>query len=368
MDKLAVELLTLIAFLACTDGGPTGCNLSLVSRRIREASRPARFFSVSLITSPTQIEQFLDCLQKERSRSVEMLPRVRHLCLSLSAQGLGTSAPPGGNAPGPSNGPAPTPATSGPPKSRAEFLAAMQRRTQQWGSTQNNLDEQYNRLLPTLIRTVAPDLYTLALIQMQWRSSSVVRCFFPSLRELTIVGGDPRFLPFEFVPKDRPLYPSMKRLHHILAWVDKDVDYDQWAIHAPNVTHLRISRLDYQPRATVDSLEHVISSENTDDGEPFPHLERVMIEPHPAPPPTARMTTAHVAFRDFLTYLDRLAERARVPVKVLPPLEVPKMVPGVDPTHKCIQRVKREWLERVESDGDGAGCWLEGMRERSASP
>ncbi|OSD08374.1 hypothetical protein PYCCODRAFT_1429447 [Trametes coccinea BRFM310] len=368
MDKLAVELLTLIAFLACTDGGPTGCNLSLVSRRIREASRPARFFSVSLITSPTQIEQFLDCLQKERSRSVEMLPRVRHLCLSLSAQGLGASAPSGSSAGGPSSAPAPAPAATGPPKSRAEFLAAMQRRTQQWGSTQNNLDEQYNRILPTLIRTVAPDLYTLALIQMQWRSSSVVRCFFPSLRELTIVGGDPRFLPFAFVPKDRPLYPSMKRLHHILAWVGKDIDFDQWAVHAPNVTHLRISRLDYQPRGTVDTLEHVISSENTDDEEPFPHLQRVMIEPHPAPPPTARMTTAHIAFRDFLTHLDRLAERARVPVKVLPPLEVPKMVPGVDPTHKCIQRVKREWLERVESDGDGAGCWLEGMRERSASP
>ncbi|CDO76436.1 hypothetical protein BN946_scf184781.g13 [Trametes cinnabarina] len=362
MDRLAIELITLVAFYACNDGGKTGCTLSLVSRRIRDASRPARFFSVSLITSPAQIENFLDCLQKERNRSVEMLPRVRHLCISLFGLGPDSSPTPGGSGTGP--GAAPTLPSK--PKSRAEFLASLQRRTQSWGLGQNNLDEQYNRVIPTLIRTVAPDLYTLALIQMQWRSSSIVRCFFPSLRELTIVGGDPRFLPFAFVPKGKPLYPALKRLHHILAWVGKDVDFDQWAIHAPNVTHLRISRIDYQPRTTVGTLEHVISSENTDDEELFPHLQRVMIEPHPAPPPTARMTPAHVAFRDFLVYLDRLAERSRVPVKVLPALETPKMVPGVDPTHKCIQRVKTEWLERVETDGDSAGCWLEGMREQRA--
>lgn len=71
------------------------------------------------------------------------------------------------------------------------------------------------------------------------------------------------------------------------------------------------------------------------------------------------MGPAHLAFRDFLTYLQRVAERARVPVRVLPPLEMPKPVPGTDPQQKCIYRVKREWLDRVEGDGDG--CWQEGM-------
>ncbi|KAI8982838.1 hypothetical protein BD414DRAFT_86301 [Trametes punicea] len=346
MDKLAVELLTLISFFACTDGGRTGCSLSLVSRRIREASRPARFYSVSLMTSATQMEQFLDCLQKERGRSVEMLPRVRHLCLSLFGKGLEMTPPSAAS-------------SSSQPTSRAAFLASLQQRTQQWRAAQENLDEQYNRIIPALVRTVAPDIHTLALVQAQWRSASIVRCTFPALRELTIVGGDPSFQPLAFMPRERPVYPSLKRLHHILAWVRKDIDFKQWAVHAPNVTHLRVSRLDYHPHTTVNSLEEVICGRSEDE-EYLPRLQHVMIEPHPAPPPNVRMSTAHVAFRDFLVYLERLAERARVPVKVLPPLEFPKMVPGVDPTHKCIQRVKKEWLERV-FESDGAGCWEEGM-------
>lgn len=98
--------------------------------------------------------------------------------------------------------------------------------------------------------------------------------------------------------------------------------------------------------------------ESERDEEFFPHLRRAMIEPRPPPAPSARVSAAHVAFRDFLVYLDRLAERARVPVKVLPPLEAPKIVPGANPTQKCLERVKKEWLERVV---DGDGCWQEGM-------
>ena len=59
LDKLAVELLTHISFFACTDGGQTGCNLALVSKRIHYASRPARFYSVQLLDPPLQIEKFL---------------------------------------------------------------------------------------------------------------------------------------------------------------------------------------------------------------------------------------------------------------------------------------------------------------------
>ncbi|TFK91780.1 hypothetical protein K466DRAFT_481971 [Polyporus arcularius HHB13444] len=355
MEKLAVELLTLIAFFACTDGGPTGCTLALVSKRIRAASRPARFYSVALFGSPEKIEQFLSCYEAERARATEALPRVRHLCLSLFGKGLDTSG--GSSTPPPtaSSRAVPGPLSAGQPMSRAEFFAAMQRRTQHWRSTQDNLDEHYNRVVPTLIRAVAADVKTLALIQAQWRCASVVRCAFPSLRELTVVGGDPTFLPFAFVPSGRPLYPALKRLHHILAFVQKDVDMLNWAKHAPNVTHLRVSRVDYHPRITVDSLNEVISE--TASEEYFPHLQQVMIQPHPAPPPVRANTTAHLAFRDFLVYLQRIKERAKVPVAVLPPLEIPKMVPGVDPHRMCILRVKHEWQERIEADG--AGCWEE---------
>ncbi|KAI0723787.1 hypothetical protein C8T65DRAFT_627432 [Cerioporus squamosus] len=337
MEKLAVELLTLIAFFACTDGGQTGCTLALVSKRIRAASRPARFYSVALFGSPQKIEQFLTCYEAERAR------RRKH--------SLASSAPP----PSVSTQAVPGSLSAGQPMSRAEFFAAMQRRTQHWRSTQDNLDEHYNRVVPTLIRAVAADVQTLALVQAQWRCASVVRCSFPSLRELTVVGGDPTFLPFAFVPSGRPLYPALKRLHHILAFVQKDVDMLNWAKHAPNVTHLRVSRVDYHPRITVDSLNEVISE--TASEEYFPHLQQVMIQPHPAPPPVRASTTAHLAFRDFLVHLQRIRERAKVPVLVLPPLEIPKMVPGVDPHRMCILRVKAEWQERIEADG--AGCWEE---------
>ncbi|KAI0672744.1 hypothetical protein C8Q78DRAFT_990163 [Trametes maxima] len=359
MDKLAVELLTLIFSYACTDGGQTGCALSLVSRRIRDASRPARFHSVSLTTSPAQVQPFLDCYEKERAHSRDMLPRVRHLCLSLFGQGLDLPSP---QACPLASSPAPPP----PPKSRAEFLASLQRRTQHWRSAQETLDEQYSRVIPALIRAVAPDVHTIALIQLQWRSASLVRCYFPVLRELTLAGGDPSFLPFAFLPTDRPLYPALRRLHHILAWVNRDVDFTQWAVHAPNVTHLRVSRIDAHPHITAATLDQVLSDAHHD--EYFPHLRRAMIEPHPAPPPEARMSTAHLIFRDFLVYVDELAGRARVPVKVLPPFRPPRLAPA-DRTRRphqlCVRRVKKEWLERVV---DGDGCWQEGMHGEADVP
>lgn len=244
MQQLAVELLTLISFFACTDGGPAARSLALVSKRINYASRPARFYSVSLISSVTQIEHFLASYEAERARAVDNMPRVRHLCLSFFGKGL--EGAPQQSAPSAST-------------SRAQWLAAMQRRAQHQRSIQDGLDERYNRVIPALMRAVAPDLYSLALIQAQWRSASVVRCQFPQLQELTLVGGDPSFLPFSFVPSAKPLYPALKRLHHILSLVNKDVDLLQWAPHAPSLTHLRLSRLDYYPRVTVDTLEQVIS-------------------------------------------------------------------------------------------------------------
>lgn len=241
MDKLAVELLTEISFFACTDGGRTGCSLSLVSKRIHYASRPARFYSVSLVNSPAQIELFLACYEAERARAVDMIPRVRHLCLSFFGKGLAALS-----------ASASTPAPK--PRTREEFMAFQRRHILQ----RNSIEGHYSSVIPALMRAVSPDLWTLAIMQAQWKSASVVRCSFPCLEELTIVGGDPSFLPFKFIPDDKPLYPALKRLHHILSIVNKDVDFHQWARHAPKLTHLRISRLDSDPRITVDSLAQVI--------------------------------------------------------------------------------------------------------------
>ncbi len=65
--------------------------------------------------------------------------------------------------------------------------------------------------------------------------------------------------------------------------------------------------------------------------------------------------TALLAFREFLAYLERLKERAKAPVVVLPPVEMSKVIPGVDRHRTCIMRLKRQWMERIE--GEGLGCW-----------
>ena len=88
MQGLAVELLEEIWTLSCTDGGFTGCSLSLVSKHIRKTSRAARFHSISL-TSGTgqQFAKFLQSFHKERAAAAKErspTPTVRHLCISVA--------------------------------------------------------------------------------------------------------------------------------------------------------------------------------------------------------------------------------------------------------------------------------------------
>ncbi|KAI0647489.1 hypothetical protein C8Q79DRAFT_631077 [Trametes meyenii] len=342
MDKLAVELLNQIFLHACTDGGQTGCALALVSKRIRTISRPARFHSIALYSSPDKIELFLRTYQQERARAVDMLPRVRHLWLSYDENGRG-----GFEVPEPSS-------SANPPSSRAEFLALLQRRAQRWCSAQENLDEQYKRVIPALINVVAPDLYTLALNQSRWRGTSVVKCRFPRLQELTLVGGDPSFLPFSAAEDDVILYPSLRRLHHILTPICKDVNFVNWAQHAPRLTHLRVSRLDFCPRTTSETLEQVISDSDSD--EFFPHLQKVIILPHPPPPPgSAALSQSHYLI--FMQNLHELPQRAKVPVELLPHHLVP-MHEGVASPRECVLRLRGLWKERIEG---GPGCWAQGL-------
>ncbi|KAI0672781.1 hypothetical protein C8Q78DRAFT_969874 [Trametes maxima] len=342
MDQLAVELLNQIFLYACTDGGQTGCALSLVSKRVRTVSRSARFHSIALFSSPEKIELFLRIYQQERACAFDMLPRVRHLWLSYDENGRK-----GSGVPEPSS-------STKPPSSRAEFLALLQQRAQRWCTAQENLDEQYNRVIPALIRVVAPDLYTLALNQSRWRGTRVVQCHFPRLQELTLVGGDPSFLPFSAVEDDVVLYPSLRRLHHILTPICKDVNFVNWAQHATGLTHLRVSRLDVCPRTTSETLEQVISDSGAD--EFFPDLQKVIILPHPPPPPGST-ALSHSHYHIFMENLLELPQRAKVPVELLPPHMVP-MHDGIASPRECIARLRGLWRERIEG---GPGCWAQGL-------
>ncbi|KAI0088527.1 hypothetical protein BDY19DRAFT_993924 [Irpex rosettiformis] len=75
MDRCPAEIHLAIFTLACTDGGRTGCALSLVSRHIHAASSPARFHTVALHDLP-RMRLFLDMLERRSTP-----PRVSHLFL-----------------------------------------------------------------------------------------------------------------------------------------------------------------------------------------------------------------------------------------------------------------------------------------------
>lgn len=82
MDGCPPEILLKIFALACTDGGTTGCVLSLVSRYIREVSSIVQLQTVA-VDRVTRMRLFLDAL---RSRPAA-LRRVEHLFLSDSQAG-----------------------------------------------------------------------------------------------------------------------------------------------------------------------------------------------------------------------------------------------------------------------------------------
>ena len=249
MDILAVKLITLITFFACTDCGKTGCSLTLVSKQIHYASCPTHFYPISFINSPFQIKKCLACYNNVHTCSTNYVPHVLHLCPSFFDKGLETAPPPMALF---------TPSSS-PLTSQAAFMASFQLCAQHWNSAQTNMDTYYTRIIPELICAVAPDLQSLALIQVQWWSASIVCCQFPCLTELTLAGGYPSFLPFSFVLSNCLLYPALGRLHHIVSLVNKDVNYLQWAWHTPNLTHLHVSHMGYYPQITMDTLEQIMS-------------------------------------------------------------------------------------------------------------
>ncbi|KAI0792967.1 hypothetical protein BC629DRAFT_333119 [Irpex lacteus] len=75
MDRCPSEIHLKIFSLACTDGGRTGCALSLVSRHIRSTSFAARFRTVKLYGVP-RMRRFLNTLMATPSP-----PLISHLLL-----------------------------------------------------------------------------------------------------------------------------------------------------------------------------------------------------------------------------------------------------------------------------------------------
>ena len=77
MERCPLELWEKIFALACTDGGFTGCSLSLVSRRVRALVEPFRYHSISLV----EYEKFLAFASL--LKGFPMPPTICHLFISV---------------------------------------------------------------------------------------------------------------------------------------------------------------------------------------------------------------------------------------------------------------------------------------------
>ena len=76
------------------------------------------------------------------------------------------------------------------------------------------------------------------------------------------------------------------------------------------------------------------------------------------PPPTATDTPHQLAYRDFNARLRKSADKARVDVLLLPPLDMPKPGAGADPSRGCILKLQGAWRDRIEG---GDGVWVKAI-------
>ena len=221
MDSVAPEILHEIFKLACTDGGFTGCSLSLVSKHVRSTSRSARFHSVAVSGTARQLHNFLSSFSRERTIAEadrRYTPVVRHLFFAVAEGG----------------------------ECKRDWRT-------HWGLDKDKLKQLqaaiatardfYLRDIATLFRLLSQDLHTLFFVHCHGWSTltnlSGIECSggFPALRELTIIGDDP------FVSVAPAIfYPSLTYLHiDAPSWVQEKLP--SWAERSPRVTHLCLSNI-----------------------------------------------------------------------------------------------------------------------------
>ncbi|KAI0647491.1 hypothetical protein C8Q79DRAFT_631352 [Trametes meyenii] len=306
MEFLAVELLTSIFSLACTDGGRTACSLSLVCKHIREVARPIRFNVVALTGgAPHKLQAFFDDLEREsNSFRAGTTSRVRHLFLHTDLSKARTQ-------------------NSGGSSKDARQSEAM-------------TPAQYSDLVTSILQAVSPHLETLVLLPYPYSPSMLEGVIFPCLRELALQTSD-RHL--DLGPTDSsPAYPSLRRLHLLSGGFNVDL----WAHHSPSLTHLRISN--FSDHVYLDGLMHLQDPEG-----PFPELEKIIIHPIPPPPPRWCHGAPLVRYRLMIPALWASQAPTRVPVYILPP--------NVEKREytRYIQDHRQEWGDYVE--GRRPGCW-----------
>ncbi|EIW63211.1 uncharacterized protein TRAVEDRAFT_17644 [Trametes versicolor FP-101664 SS1] len=380
MDTLPPETLQRIFELACTDGGHTGNALSRVSKAVRELARTARFHSVALAASPRRLHAFVRLYTRECEGEGDPArgyykPRIQHLHVAFPRiSRLDDDTVPAGMygmrrarsvSPPPRRSPSTAPSPVDPD-----------------GSSDPTASPEYLRAAQTLFRLAAPDLATLV-VQCGFTAGGalhlpVIAYPFPHLREAAFVGvADPRtlFASDLLDSPDRtqapPLFPAMTHLYVVPPW-GRGLELALWAAHAPQVAHLGVSGADdfvdeiaraVGVRVKLGLYDYDYDSEldspsPVDPAAPvvptYPSVRHLLLQigcgPINAPCGNAWDGYEHGQRR--LREVVRGCEATGVEV-------VEVAAPAVEAFGFYYERARQGWLERIEEDGDGAGCWAD---------
>ncbi|KAI0737687.1 hypothetical protein C8Q80DRAFT_1276132 [Daedaleopsis nitida] len=386
IESLPFELLEEISAFACTDGGYTGCSLSLVNKCFHETSNDARFNTIALRSgTASQISQFLAAYLAARGhmasgsdsqQTVHTARRLRHLFISSPGDDDPTDDDSGHR--------------SGSPLTRPPLLPP---------SLLERLE--FLRSVFALLKAVAPGLETLVLAQSPDSASSLLAKMpfslpeaadvrFPLLRELTVVGSAVVFPKPEIVPTGTaphqaqgqnhtgpPLgrragslrgaaqYPRLTRLH----LVGTTMRLAQWAARVPRLTHLRVFGKDHV-RAFAHELKEVVrghgppparAADSSDGGRDretgagarplFPFLRHLIVQPYRTVAPAS--PTGRLALGDStlvvksvqLVFKELLEDNTGNPSVCIRPTI------NVETAHEMESVVLEEWVE------GGFICW-----------
>lgn len=254
LECLPYDVLEPIFRLACTDGGRTGCFLSLVSKTIRMTSCAARFHSVSVLCGTSaQLVLSLRALDNATAYAradKTPTPLVRHLCISL------------------------TPAIEfnlNIKKIDRDVDVVRHRRILRETLSPESLStlileewDEYGRTFRSLCTRVCQDLETLCVLRhCNGRSLDVLPSHtLPAIPDIPCPNGFPCLCELAFTDEQPPfvlltngtsaegsrlptgpgsvLYPALRRLHMSIS-CDTEMDFEWWAVNAPHVTWLRIN-------------------------------------------------------------------------------------------------------------------------------
>lgn len=224
MEKCPVELLIKIARFACTDGGYTGCSLSLVSHHIRDATKPARYLSVAL-TSPDRVRSFGSVVERADGSL-----NIKHLFVSFDLHASDSLSPAFLD-------------DGGPKMAEDEVYFAIRHSVMQ------------DSFLP-ILRMAAPTLITLFFDELRF-NNVMLGDPYPHLRDLCVCRLSPS--KNSVITAETTPFPSLTRLLITNSgdYLSKLAPWQALAKLAPNVSHIRLVDAEsFRTHAAVTAFFH----------------------------------------------------------------------------------------------------------------